>query len=323
MKTVVMLVLLALGASSSAADEQLENFIGEGARIPAFDLKTVSGERFSSGDLRGRVGVIAFLRADQGASAQLMAELGRLDRELGNASWEKIAVFAGEVRPETVRKAAQEARFNARLLLDPERQAYGRFGAVAVPSVAVFDADSRVVYSHPGYGVGLYTHLSERVRGLLGLPSRSREDAGARRAAPPAVGLARRLVELGDLKKAEDLLRKSIEKSPSLDALLLLGEVLLQSGRAEEALEWFQKAAGLPDAGVDLRVEVGIARAHAALGRVEDAEKRLHEVLTRSPETWEARVALGDVLLERGRTDEAISEYKKAISILSRSWRAR
>ena len=83
--------------------------------------------------------------------------------------------------------------------------------------------------------------------------------------------------------EAEKLFRQCVaEKSDSREAINVLGVITLQSGRYAEAVGWFEKAVLLePD---NTGLQINLAAAYWAAGRVKDAEKRLALILKRQPD---------------------------------------
>jgi tetratricopeptide (TPR) repeat protein len=99
-----------------------------------------------------------------------------------------------------------------------------------------------------------------------------------------------------------------------------LAEALLQKGRVDEAIDYFQKA---------LQINPGNALAHYNLGiafqqkgRVDEAITQYEEALHIKPDYAEAHYNLAILLRQEGRVDEAIAHYQKALQINPGSARA-
>ena len=149
----------------------------------------------------------------------------------------------------------------------------------------------------------------------------------------------------GRVAQAEAELRRAIDQGPAPEALELLGIVLAQQGRPNEALAAFDRAIALkPTPGA----RHNRAQALFALGRVAEARTELETVVEAQPDLHAAWNLLGSVLaaqgdakaeqayrralmlrpehpethynlgvyfLERSRLDEAIACYRKAIGL--------
>ena len=92
-----------------------------------------------------------------------------------------------------------------------------------------------------------------------------------------------------------------------------LGYVLLQNGKADDALEHFQKA---------LQINPDYAQAHYNLGRVlfqngdvDGAIPQFQKALQINPDYAQAHNNLGGALLLKGNVDEAIPHFQKALQI--------
>jgi tetratricopeptide (TPR) repeat protein len=292
------------------------SFIAEGSPLPAFKLQRPDGTVFASKDLAGKPGVLVFLRPGQPGSLSVLRLLRRLQRELGDTTWEQVGIVSGDVSPDEAKRLATTASFSGHLLLDPERKAYALLGVVAVPSLAVFDDESRIVYSRPGAGADLFLQLRTHIYRTLGKPIPGAAQDGAARKSAPEIALARALIEEGNLGRAETLLRQALEEESSPAAYFHLGEVLLRRKQARAALALLEEARKLHPA--PSRLDIGLARALAALGRDAEAERLLLRHALRVPHSWEAHAQLGEIYEKGGKSDLAMREYRKAIAIMKK-----
>lgn len=110
-----------------------------------------------------------------------------------------------------------------------------------------------------------------------------------------------------DLPAAAEVLRafeRAARRHPlEADYRFLLGETLVENGRAAEAVPWLEEAARLqPADAVTLRV---LGRALLAASRPEEADAALREALRLRPEDPEIANALGVGLLEAGKAEQA------------------
>jgi len=309
------MVVLAATMICQEGESPQRSFISEGSRLPDFDLKTLEGAPFSSKSLAGKMGILVFLRPDQSYSSRVLRDLGLMEEQLPGISWSKIVVFSGDVSEKAVRKMVKAEGFTGTLLLDPDRVAYAKFDVVAVPSAAIFDKELRVIYSRPGFGIDFVSQVVKHVIKSTGRSLSIKDHSPAR------IELGRRLIAKGHLDKAEAVLREALAEKSSLQAYLLLGAVLLQGGKPDEALQVIQEARKkFPE---DHSLEILRARALAALGKNDEAKKILILLLPRLPLCWEVHEVLAEVHENLGQKDQAIQEYKKAISILKRESRER
>ena len=109
----------------------------------------------------------------------------------------------------------------------------------------------------------------------------------------------------GDLPGAEAALHRSLEISPTLNAShLMLGEILLASGRPEAALN--EMAAETPDGGR----YTGLAVANFALGRKADSDTAVAQAARELGDLWPYGVAEAHAF--RGERDQAFEWLQKA-----------
>ena len=92
-----------------------------------------------------------------------------------------------------------------------------------------------------------------------------------------------------------------------------LGDLYLEAGRPESAVEEYRKALGLRPRFAGIRTR--LARAHVALGELDRAMDELTLVLTERPSLLDARIRMGSVLRALGRNEEAIGEWRQCLEI--------
>jgi len=197
-------------------------FIEKGGKLPPFELEKLGGGRLTSAALAGKSGIMVFIRPGQPLSLAALKAVREVEPALGGTSFEKVAIASGQVDVKSLEELAKFSGFAGDLLLDLQRAAYAAFGVVAVPSVLMFDAGSRVVWSRAGAGQDLGRRIENGLREALRLPARDRAPAREKARSSPQIELARSLIERGEMEKAESVLRAAIEKeaTPAADALL-------------------------------------------------------------------------------------------------------
>ena len=120
------------------------------------------------------------------------------------------------------------------------------------------------------------------------------------------------LIPLGRTSEAESELRTAGEDSQYWEAHLLLGKLLLNSGRGPEALAEFQQVLSTqPDNEAAL---LNAGNLLVLAGKQDDAQKLLERLTAISPGNVDAHIALLQLLLARGDTGRAIAEGKKGVA---------
>jgi tetratricopeptide (TPR) repeat protein len=115
-------------------------------------------------------------------------------------------------------------------------------------------------------------------------------------------------------KASEIKLRAAIEADPAAaPAYNDLGVLLLQTGRVQEAVAQFERAAALKPDFAAARASLGGALAR--LGRLDEALVQLHQALASDAAYAPAHYNLGLVLGRRGDAQGAIREWRSALSL--------
>jgi tetratricopeptide (TPR) repeat protein len=92
-----------------------------------------------------------------------------------------------------------------------------------------------------------------------------------------------------------------------------LGTLLLQKGRAADAIAHFQDALAIQPKAADIHSNLGGAL--LGQGRVEEAIAHFRQALTIQPDSVQAHNNLGNVLLQQGHADEAVAHFQKAVEL--------
>jgi tetratricopeptide (TPR) repeat protein len=139
------------------------------------------------------------------------------------------------------------------------------------------------------------------------------------------------------------ILRTTVERRPHARANMMLGTVLLEAGRRDEAMPYLERARDEPGTsfvlGIDLiaqgRFAAGaeelerflrlqprhlraieardaLGRAYAALGQLDRAATHLGEVVREQPKRAAAHTYLGEVMLRQGRVADGLREFQIA-----------
>jgi tetratricopeptide (TPR) repeat protein len=111
--------------------------------------------------------------------------------------------------------------------------------------------------------------------------------------------------------EAKPILDEILKGDPqNATALTLLGDLLMGQGKVAEAVDAYTKAW---QRSPTTEVQLKLAQALAAAGRVDEAMRRYQDLLQRSPYNAQARLGYADLLLAQGKTDKALEEYRMAL----------
>ncbi len=118
----------------------------------------------------------------------------------------------------------------------------------------------------------------------------------------------------GRLDKAATLYRRALKQRPeNAEALHLLGVLLHQQGKHEEALRALDKAVRLDHRVAPYHFNYG--EVLRALGRAEEASARYRRALALEPANADVHFALGTALLEQGDSNAAVSSIRRALEL--------
>jgi len=129
----------------------------------------------------------------------------------------------------------------------------------------------------------------------------------------------RDLLECEDYLKqnrAEEALRvaRNLAQSSDADVLLALGKTLGQYRQHQDALKVLERAASLQSSFFEAHFNMGLTL--AALKDIPRAVEALNEAVRLKPESYDAQILLGTILVESGKDDEgAIRHLRKAAEI--------
>jgi eukaryotic-like serine/threonine-protein kinase len=116
------------------------------------------------------------------------------------------------------------------------------------------------------------------------------------------------------VRQASESCQAAKQKNPSLsEADVCLGMVAQGTGRYEEAVAEFQKAA-VAEPTLD-SAATGLARAYESLNRMDDAEQAYKSAIALRPNYWAGYNRLGTFYLRQGKLDNAAEMYAQVISL--------
>lgn len=135
----------------------------------------------------------------------------------------------------------------------------------------------------------------------------------ATKVSPEFLDLARKALAENRLKDAERLVERVLLTEPNnLEARLLRGEVILASGRPNQAMSVFSGLQDLPE--VSARARQGLGIALLLTGSPESAVDHLQAAVEADPKLWRAWNALGSYYDSEGAWADAIEVYDLALA---------
>jgi len=128
----------------------------------------------------------------------------------------------------------------------------------------------------------------------------------------------------GRANEAVEYLQKALRLRPGYpEALTALGSILAARGELDGAVARHREALRLRPSFAEAQINLAIALAQR--GDTAEAAKHLREALQRKPYSAIAHANLGIVLMRLGRTEEAVGHFERAVALDSRhpEWQSR
>lgn len=300
----------------------------DGVPAPPINLTSLDGAAVSTPSLAPRSLVLIFGDPDQErtqhASADALDVLRTLDAEAKSVV--PILIIASK----PTAGAIQEKSRPPLVLSDPNREAFGAYKVLVLPTVVVVDGKGTVVHSMPGFLPRFKELLTQSVLVAIGkAPAEQLEQSLAVAPEAPDENQSRvgRLVHLGaELARhgmfeiAESRYNEALALDPTCDAARLgLGGLMLSQNRPTDAETIFKSIlASHPDS---TDAALGLAEARIAQGgdHLDQARAAVQAILEKEPSHARAHFLLARILESKGELKAATEEYRRTIEIL-RAW---
>ena len=118
----------------------------------------------------------------------------------------------------------------------------------------------------------------------------------------------------GDTEQGIRQISAAINADPNyIDAYLNLGNLLLFIDATQEAFACYNQAHALAPARVDVSNNLGVLL--RVLGRAEESERLLQQVIEGRPDWGEGFYNLANTMVVRGKTDAAVDHFRRAIEL--------
>lgn len=314
-------VLAAALVVADSAATQAETGLQAGAVAPEFAGTDTSGKVVNWQRLAGRAILMLFHSEEKPFSRRGIEDLVK---ELAyTADWKGaialLLVAGGGDEGKSLAESLTKAGWETLVVVDPDRQGFRDYRAIAFPTAYCIDRDRRIVHVARGHGPTFAVRVAAGMRLAAGLIDKAQfEEAIAggapkRDAAAEARGrrlaMARRLLGSGMLEQADDTVKQVLDASPTdPDALTLKAWIRVQQRRTDEAAECVRQLAEQSPRARELlllQAEIALQR-----GQPQEAEKALQGL---PGLTVDIALLRGRILEAKGDLAGAARLYREAL----------
>jgi len=305
-------------------------YLKTGMEVPDFSLKELGGAEHSLAEVKGQPAtLIVFWATWSPRSEPALADAEKLYEEYGEKGLRVLAVNVNRVSLGPQDRSEIEAMreklgLKIPIVVDAGLEAYSTFGVVATPSLAVLDAEGKIVHEAASYLARTGDGVRESVEILLGVREAPAADAVAAAPAykPDTIALrhynfGRTMFQRGNRDKAMDQLEKAAEADPKYAApRVFLGQLLLARHREKDmarAEELFAEAVEL--APEDVAALTGHGEALLETGKTEEAVAVFQKAVAADPTYTPAVSSLALALAKQGKAAEAEAQFKAALEL--------
>jgi tetratricopeptide (TPR) repeat protein len=200
--------------------------------------------------------VLVFFRPNQERSLGALKELAQCQKAFAGKAVRWAAIVSASVPIETAAAMLRESGFAAPLLIDNGDALYGSLGLALHPVVVIVDKENKLAAFEPFRAVNFCAVVSAHLQYVLreisveemrkALDPPKAVEGGNGQVARRYRALAEVLLKSGNLEKALEYARKSVERDPALAAgHALIGEILRAQGRCADAAPAYDQALAL------------------------------------------------------------------------------
>lgn len=223
-----------------------------GTPVAQAEMPSVEGAKIKI--LReAEINVLVFFRPNQERSLGALKELAQCQKNFAGKSVQWTAIASASASADSAAAPIRAAGFAAPVLLDNDDALYGSLGLALHPVVVIVNRERKLAAFEPFRAVNYCEVVSAHLRHLLReigdeelrqiLDPPKATQGGEDQVAKSYRAFAEVLLKSGNLEKALDNVRKSIDKDPKVaSAQALLGQILAAQGNCAEAIQAFDRA---------------------------------------------------------------------------------
>lgn len=291
-------------------------------------LQDLDGRDVRLIDLTGRPLILVFGEVDHSRTRQACDELASLLATPEMRGTNALSVLITTRAGTAVGEGEQEFVMPERRLLDPDRDAFGAFHVIVMPTIVVLDMEGIRVHSMPGFVPRMSETVLASVRFARGEitsqefdevlnPYAQVEQTDDQKHAARLVLMAEELQTHGMFDLALESFNQAITLDPEqVGALIGLGRVWSEKKEPDKAIVQYLAALKIQPDSID--AQLGIAFIQLELG-AEEADKAYRtagKLAESSPNDPRVHFLLGTIHDRHGRCELACESFKRCSELL-------
>ena len=297
--------------------------ISHGGEAPDFTLTSVDGKTTSLHEHQDKVVVIIFWRTEQDRSLLALKDVKDLLDKYKDKGMQVLSIIEDSDDKEQAQKIFMENHFDYPLLVDSDRNVYGKYGVRVFPTTVIVDKEGTLLYDIPSHPLTYRTKLRGYIKKILGeideaeleeeLSPHKEEKDKSYLEASRLYNLSLKFTEARLYDQAINTLKQSIDADPKMEqSYILAGFLYLETKEGDKALESFQQALELSPDSNDAKT--GLGGALILKGEIDKAIEVLESAAVANPYPQMTYYELGKAFEIKGEKDKSIEMYKKAIA---------
>ncbi|MEN8263121.1 MAG: tetratricopeptide repeat protein [Nitrospirota bacterium] len=296
--------------------------IKPGEDAPDFILKSVEEKIFSLSDFKDKITVFIYWRPDQQRSHMALQDGQYIAETFNDRDVQVLGFIARHDNMDEILKIIKDSKVGFPVLKDSYRDVYSDYGIRVYPTTIIVDKYGKVAYSIPGhaltYKISLEAHLKYMLGEITGdelkemmSPRKEKEDESVLKA-ERTYNLALKFTEAGLFDKAADAAQQSIEeRQDNAKSYILLGSLMLQQEKADQAIENFTRALEIKP--FSHNAKTGLGSSLLLKGDLDRAIEVLEDAAVANPYPAMTWFELGKAYELKGEKDKSLELYRKAL----------
>ena len=300
-----------------------------GDTAPTLTFTTINGEAISTDSLRGSIQVLLFGKTDQQLTTSACEEIAHAlsDPTLDGIDLKWLYILSKSSDPAQAESCAKGTKRQPVFIYDSNRQAFGAYSIIALPTVIIIDDQNRFVHFMPGLSPrfsDIFCAAVLHADGRIDRPGfeqvlkpETNKKSQSRVRAERIIQLARHASKRGLDDMALKQYLRAYEVDPTYTvAALAAGYLYLKQNKLDQAEQTFHAILKLDQTSPD--ANLGLASVYTARRGdfLQKAQLLVSKVLTGNAKLARAHYVQGLIYEASDQTEKAAASYKQAAELL-------